>query len=220
MNIQNLFRTLISGIVVYGVLLATPVWADNLVNLTSTGASIADGNAACPDQPYFRYVGGDPDNFSNPTDPAYPSPDLATLLITPPSIQGVVDYDVAMNNGRFGDSFNLQNTRSVCYAVIKFRAKNTGDVPSTDGLTIGHVESGGSPFTVVAQVLEPGALPLTQTYAFDATGLALLSGITGGTTPLDSILDVYLQDDAEIDFITLWVWYGPVPSCGGNPSTC
>ena len=117
--------TLLSRVVVYGVLLATPVQGRTLVNLTSTGASIAAGNAACPDQPYFRYVGGKPDNFDGPTDPVYPSPDLVTFMSTTPSVQGIVKYDFTMGNGRFGDRFNLQNTRSVCYAVIKGTSINS-----------------------------------------------------------------------------------------------
>jgi hypothetical protein len=218
----ELNRTLLSGIVVCSLLLATPVQGRTLVNLTSTGATLAAGNDACPEQPYFRYVGGKPDNFKSPADPAYPSPDLVSFMTTPPSVQGIIDYDVPMANGRFGDSFNLQNTRSVCYALIKFRAKQSFGGASNDGLTIGHVESGGSPFTVVAQVIDPGAPPFIQTYAFDATGRTLLSDITGvllNKTPLDSILDVYLQDDTKIDFIQLWVWYGP--NCSEtSPPTC
>jgi hypothetical protein len=226
--------TLLNGIIVYGVLLATPVQAQlpvqpqppvqpqKLVNLTTTGATIAAGNAVCPDQPFYLYSGGKPDNFSPPPDPAYPSPDLVTFMTTPPSVQGIVDYDEPMNNGRFGDSFNLQNTRSVCYAVIRFRAKHTGDIPHNDGLTIGHVGSGGSPFTVVASVTNPGATSSTQTYALNATGRAKLSEITGvflDKTPLDSVLDVYLQDDTMIDFFSLWVWYGP--NCSEvSPPTC
>lgn len=210
-TLAKFFRTLLSGITVYGVLLATPVHARTLVNLTPIGASILAGNLACPDQPYFRYVGGKPDLFSGPADPAFPSPDLVTLMTTPIREGGIVNYDVLMNNGVFGDSFNLQNTRSVCYAVIRFGAKDTGDIPGNDSLSIGHVGVGGSPFTTVARVDDPGfpPLPVIQTYAFTAAGRALLSGITGGTSPLDSVLDVHLQDDTKIDFIQLWVWYDP-----------
>ncbi len=216
------FRALLSGIAVYSVLLATPVQGVTLVNLTTEGASIGDGNATCPGQPYFRYAGGKPEVFGGSADPAYPSPDLVSFANTPPSIQGSVDYDIPMNNGRFVDSFNLQNTRSVCYAVISFRARHSGDIPSNDILVLGHVQSGGSPLTEVARVFDPGATPATQTYAFDATGRTLLSQLTGvflDKTPLDSILDVFLQDDTKVDFIKLWVWYGPNCSETSDP-TC
>lgn len=223
------FCALLSGIVVYGVLLATPVQArtpEHRINLTTQGASIAAGNANCKGQPYFRYVGGKPDLFSGPDDPAYPSPNLVNYMNNQGG--GIVDYDVPVHNGRFGDSFNLQNTRSVCYAVIQFRMRDNGFGDATnDALHIGHVENNGT-FTTVAQVLFLGTPPQTpgvlHTYAFTPNGRNLLSLITGRdnpstNTPLDSVLDIYLQDDTEIDFIMLWVWYGP--NCSEvNPAAC
>lgn len=191
-----------------------------LTNLTKTGSTVNAGNAACPDQPYYLYSGGKSDNFAAPPDLAYPSPDLVTFMGS--SVQGNVNYDVSMDNGRFGDSFNLQNDRSVCYAVIQFRAKQTGDIPSNDGLTFGHIQTGGAPFNVVGQVINPGGTTAIQHYALDATGLKLLSTQTGyfaptTTTPSDSVFDVYLQDDTEIDFFRMFVWYGPNCAQPGGP---
>ena len=134
----------------------------------------------------------------------------------------IADYDVSMVDDKFGDSFNLQTTRSVCYALISFRVGNTGPDNNNVGLTFGHVETGGSPFTMVAQVITPSGIPQFQTYALDATGRGLLSLITGtflDKTPLDSRLDVYLQDDSMIDFIQILIWYGP--NCGEvSPPSC
>jgi hypothetical protein len=205
----KLLRSLLGGVVACFLFLATPAWAFDftLSNLEYPPSDfIAEGNRRCPDQPFFLYSGGDPDNFVGP-DPAYPSPDLVSYLSG--SVQGIVDYDTTMLNGRFGDSFNLQNTRSVCYAVIRFRVSEPVGLANTDSLAIGHLDATFT-FNHVAGILYP-AFPgaVIQTYAFDATGLGLLSTITGGATPLDSVLDIYIQDDTMIDFVRLWVWYGP-----------
>ncbi len=199
----------------------------SLINLTSEGASIAAGNAKCPGRPFFRYIGGKRDSFASPADSAYPSQNLAIFMTNPHSVvqndvpMNIVQYDVPMNNGKFGDSFNLQNTRSACYALIQFSVTPTGDIPSNDSLTLGHVENGL--FIVVAQVINPRFTTRPQTYALNSTGLELLSNITGVSrdkTPLDSILDVYLQNDTEIDFIKLLIWYGPETPTAQQLPTC
>jgi hypothetical protein len=185
--------------------------AQELRNLTTVGASIAAGNAACPDQAYYRYVGGKKDNFAGVQDPAYPSPDLITFMTVPPSVQGYVDYDIRMQDGRLGDTFNLQNTRSVCHALIEFKAKSSAGLFSNDGLTLGHLEPGGTVFNQVASIGNPGGTTASQTYAFDAAGLGLLSQLTGvnlDKTVQQSILDLYLQDDTKLDYFQLYVWYG------------
>jgi hypothetical protein len=180
--------------------------------------AIAAGNAACPGQPYYRYVGGIPDNYAPPADSAYPSHNLAAFIASQHAGPNQ-PYDVPIQNKRFGDSFNLQNTRGVCYAVIQYQAKSSNTGSDNDGLTIGHVNDNLT-FTVAAQIINPANL--SGIYAFDKTGLALLSNITGfdlGRTPPGSILDIYLQDDTEIDFVMLWIWYGP--NCGEiTPNAC
>ncbi len=186
------------------------------MHLTPTGAAIADGDKACPDQPYYLYSGGKKDNFALPADSAYPSPNLTAFI---PAGGPSVACDTPMADGRFGDSFNLQNTRSVCYAIIQFKAKTSNGGSSNDGLTFGHVEPGGAPFDVVGQVIFPGAVNAVQSYALDATGRSLLSLQTGvllDKTPDQSIFDLYLQDDTKLDFFKLYVWYGP--NCTANGS--
>lgn len=181
-----------------------------LRNLTKDGSTVSAGNAACPDQPYYLYSGGKSDSYASPADYAYPSPNLVDYI---PTGRTIVDYDVAETDDFFGDSFNLQNTRGVCYALIKFRAKvSNGSLAKNDGLVLGHVGNGGTPFDVVASVGNPALFTGIQSYALDATGLSLLSQQTGyflGKTPDQSILDLYLQDDTMIDFFKLYVWYGP-----------
>jgi hypothetical protein len=215
--IMNVNPLLFSAILAANVA-APAAQAQSLVNLTSAGASVADGNKACPDQPYYLYSGGKRDNYVAPADRAYPSPNLVAFI--PPG-GPTVAYDTPMVNGRFGDSFNFQNTRSVCYAVIQFKATVTSVGATNDGLTFGHVDPGGAPFNVVGQVIYPGnpATPGVQSYALDANGRALLSVQTGiglNKTPDQSILDLYLQDDTMLDFFRIYVWYGP--NCADNLS--
>jgi len=196
---------------------AAPAPKAILTNLTKIGNTVAAGNAACPDQPFYLYSGGKNDTFVAPADPAYLSPDLATHLVG--SLGGIVAYDVPMDNGRWGDSFNLQNTRGVCYVVIKFRTKGTGDIPDNDALVIGHVQPGGSPMDLVGEILNIPAKTGIQSYALDATGLSLLSQQTGYSldkTAEQSILDMYIEDDSMIDFMQVYVWYGPNCSQDGT----
>jgi hypothetical protein len=214
----------VGGLLMYGLLFVMPVHGVTLVNLTTTGATETAGDIQCPEQMHFHYSGGKRDIFVGSGDFAYPSLNLAAFMAVTPSVQGVVGYDAPMDGGHFGESFNLKNTRSVCYALIQFRVENSGAVPGDDTLTVGHVENDGS-FTLVAQVLDPGSFshPDTsvQTYAFDATALGLLSDLTGvnlDRTPPESILDIFLQDDTKIDFVDMFVWYGPNCSEGSTPT--
>jgi hypothetical protein len=215
------FRLLFGGVLLYGAFFALPARGVTLVNLTTTGASIPAGNLQCPDQRHFHYIGGLPDPFTSAPDPAYPSPNLLTFMTATPLVTGIVHYDVSTDDMAFGESFNLQNTRSVCYALLTFKVKKSTALPSPDGLTVGHAEDDGS-FTAVARVLEPGTTQAVQEYAFDATALGFLSNITGthlDKNPFDSILDIYLMDDTLLDFIEFRVWYGP--NCSqSSPATC
>lgn len=190
--------------------------AVRLLNLTVQGNTVDEGNKRCPDQPYYLYSGGKPDNFAGPPDLAYPSPSLVQFI---PTSGPTVAYDVPMVNGRFGDSFNLQNTRGVCYAVIQFKTQVSTAGAQNDGLTMGHIGPGGTPFDIVAQVINPGTA--MHSYALDANGRNLLGAQTGwgmNKSPLQSVFDFYLQDDTKLDFFRMFVWYGP--HCGGNPTNC
>ena len=184
------------------VALPAPAQAQTLVNLTTKKASVGAGNKACPKSDYYLYSGGKADAFAGGSDLSYPSPNLLAFI---PGGGPRVDYDVAMLDGRFGDSFNLQNNRTVCHAVIEFQAQTV--IGTNDGLHFGHVQAGGAPFNIVGSVIPPAAITGVQRYALDATGLALLSAQTSNSNPLDTIFDLYVQDDTTIDYFKLYVWY-------------
>lgn len=215
------FRLLFGGALLYGAFFAMPARGVTLVNLTTTGASIPAGNIQCPSQRHFHYVGGLEDGFASPSDPAYPSSNLLSFMTTVPLVTGIVHYDTSTDGMAFGESFNLQNTRSVCAAMLQFKVKQGSAPPSPGDLTLGHAEADGS-FTVVAQVLEPHTTQTVQMYMLDAVGLALLSNITGvnlDKSPLDSIVDIYMTNNTQLDFLEWHVWYGP--NCSqSNPATC
>ena len=188
--------------------------APTLKNLTLQGNTVAAGHAACPNQPYYLYSGGKPDAFAAVADQAFPSTPLASI-IAPGKF---VPYDLPAGNRQFGDSFNLQHTRGICYALIQFRVKSSQLDSANDGLTLGHVVNNTTPMAVVAQVINPaGPGPVVQSYALDATGRNLLSAQTGwgmDKTRDQSVLDVYLQDDTALDFFRIFIWYGP--NCTGS----
>lgn len=193
-----------------GCALAPSAQAQTLINLTTANATIADGDRLCPQSTRYKYSGGRADGYDGGPDDAYPSSALVSYLSA--SWSTTQRYDKFQNNEVVADSFALQYDRSVCHAIIKFKAKQTGDFPSNDTLSIGHTVGVGIGASAVARVINPGSSGSTQSYALDATGLALLSlqtGVNLDKSPQDSVLDMWLQDDTKLDFFTLHVWYGP-----------
>lgn len=179
----------------------------NLVEKVSLKKAMRRANRLCPEQTYFRYVGGHADKFGGAADPSYPSANLAALTNT----QALrIDYDTPMTDDWFGDSFNLQNGRRVCHALLRVTFQKNGG--TNDTLVVGHVSSGVFASPRAAQVNYPGApgtTAVTYLWAFDATGIAELSNITSASTPEDAVLDFYVEDDTAVDNIRLWVWYHP-----------
>jgi len=183
------------------------VQAQTLNHLTTIDNTVAAGDAKCPDQPFYLYSGGKKDNYAAPADSVYPRPELAAFVATCPTMS----YDPKTSNACQRDSFNLQNTRSVCHAIIEFKTKFTGDVPGNDGFSIGHVDGAGT-FQSVAGMSNPYSVTTgVQRFSLDDAGLALLSvqtGVNMDKTPQDSVLDLFAQDDFKVDYFHIWVWYG------------
>ena len=183
----------------------------NLVPAGTADEAVAAGDEKCPDQPYFRYAGGNPDNFAGPVDPAYRSTNLALFDSGPHS-----SYDDTSSNRWFGDSFDLEDKRLVCHVVIRMKMKQNHGLASNDNLYIGHVENGNALPTVFTTAIAsayfptgPGPGPVTRVWTLNSAGLTALSAITGAANPNDAVLDFYVQDDTTIDHIMLWVWYDP-----------
>jgi hypothetical protein len=173
-----------------------------LVNLTKVGNKIADGNAACPETSYFLYSGGYEDNFAGNAEPAYPSVGEKAYFDTFPN--AVLPYDSSIDNAFWGDSFTLQNSRNICHAIVQFRVRATGDLPSNDFLSMVHFNTDGT-YYKVASVEYPALLTGIQSYALDAIGLANLAAVTHD--PVAPIFDPVMEDDTAMDFFRLYVWY-------------
>jgi hypothetical protein len=183
-----------------------------LTDVPNVDEGIATGDKTCPSQPYFRYVGGDPDNFAAPADTSYAGTNLTAYMGT--FANAHAHYDTTTPDLIFGESFNLEDKRKVCYAMLQMGLDELNGLASNDTLSIGRA-SAGPPRTFspsAGQVTRPGAPgpgPVTRTWAFSAAGLTALSTITGSANPNDSVLDIFMQDDTAIDYMTLWVWYHP-----------
>jgi hypothetical protein len=181
----------------------------SLTDVPNVDEGIATGDKTCPSQPYFRYVGGDPDSFGAPADTSYTGTNLTAFMggIT----TARTHYDTTTSDRIFGESFNLEDKRKVCYAMLQVGLDDLNGLATNDTLNIGRA-SGGTFSPFAGQVTHPGAPgpgPVTRTWAFSAAGLTALSTITGSPNPHDSVVDIYMQDDTAIDYMTLWVWYQP-----------
>lgn len=157
-----------------------------------------------PGAPYFLYSGGVKDTFASPPDPAYPSPALLAFMTCAGG--PILNYDVPMINARFGDSFCLQENRTVCKAELRYRVRSTGDNPSNDVLNLMHANGGCAAPTIVATILTP-LLNGSYVHTLTATEIGNLNTLLGSGVPGAGTLDIYLEDDTEIDYVTLQVWY-------------
>ena len=181
----------------------------NLTPVETVDVGIATGDKTCPNQPYFRYAGGKPDNFAAPADTSYAGAGLGTFMsgLSAPRSH----YDTVTPDRQFGESFNLEDKRRVCYAMLHVGLDDNNALASNDRLNIGRA-SGATFSPLAAQVVHPGAPgpgPVAPTWAFNAAGITALSTITGSSSPNNAVLDIFLQDDTTIDHMMLWVWYHP-----------
>jgi hypothetical protein len=138
-------------------------------------------------------------------------------------------YDEGGVDKFFYDSFKLRSCR-VCYARLELVLKHDPDPGPVDngfpdnptgksigltdyhndGITVGGAPFSPAPMTVLSAAIWPplnttsSSNPKTMTVALPTN--ALNNYITYGQTPPQS-LDVVIQDDTYVDYITLKVWY-------------
>jgi len=107
-------------------------------------------------------------------------------------------YNNPAVNTYFGDSFKLQSCM-VCYATIEAKAQHYGDVWTNDGLTAGVAPFGSG------RVFASGLIwPTTFPWALSTGPLnAYISSPPGP----GKYLDVFAQDDTNLNSVTLTVWY-------------
>jgi hypothetical protein len=144
-----------------------------------------------------------PDNFNPPGAPVTLSTALTNWLNTNNFPRK--GYDDRRENTFFADSFRLRNCR-VCYATLEVRVRHYTDIWSNDSITVGvapFYNAPGLKFIHTGLWSPPGPNPKTLTYALPAA--ALNSFLMSGQMP--STLDVSMQDDTDVDYAKLSVYY-------------
>ncbi len=144
-----------------------------------------------------------PDKFAPPGAAVSLSPALSSYLagrgVTPKG------YDDASVNRVFADSFRLRNCR-ICYATLEVGVRYSADYWINDTITVGV-----PPFNTPSIFMYGGLWnlsgtnpnPKVATYALSAAAMNqyVMSG------PVPSSAEVLTQDDSNIDYAKLSVWY-------------
>jgi hypothetical protein len=167
------------------------------------------------------------DNFSPPGVSVTLSPALTafSLAVGRPA-RG---YDDKSIDKFFYDSFKLRGCR-VCYATLELSVKHEPEPPPVedtgtghqtgkaasltdfhnDNITVGGAPFGSPPLKVLSADIWP---PLNTTSNSNPKPMfialptnALNAYVMSGSTP-PGFLDVVVQDDTDVDYITLKVWY-------------
>jgi hypothetical protein len=166
------------------------------------------------------------DNFNPPGNPVTLSPALAAYA----SGKLAKGYDDKRIDRWFFDSFKIRSCR-VCYATLEVRVKHELEKQIGDDTGIGHgsdktaaltsfyndnIIVGGAPFSppplkVLSMDIWPPlnpnpplTNPKVMTFALPVN--ALNNYLMSGSVPPTS-LDIVVQDDTDVDYVTLSVWY-------------
>lgn len=138
------------------------------------------------------------DNFSPPGNPVTLSPELNAFVAG----KATKGYDNPAVNTWFADSFRLRNCR-VCYAVLQVRVRHYNlDTFSNDAVIAGLAPYNNPNTNFVSVGLWPG--PQTKTYVLPTN---TLNQYIMQDLPLPTYLDLRVQDDSDVDFARLLVWY-------------
>lgn len=159
----------------------------------------------CPPQQPLVILHDTNDGFAPPGTPATLSPALNAWLVAPRTPRR--GYDQAGLNMHFGDSMRIRPCK-VCRAQLEIRVKRASSTSAANDAL--HV--GGAPFnTAVLKVASP--VPLWQSTGLTDRVLtvplpaAALNNYIFNGPPGTSLLDVYVQDDSNVDYAKLTVWY-------------
>lgn len=138
------------------------------------------------------------DNFSPPGSPVSLSPELTAFVAGKPT----KGYDNPALNSWFADSFRLRNCR-VCHAVLQVRVRHYNlDSFGNDAVIVGLAPYNNPNTIFVNAGLVPG--PQLKTYVLPTNAL---NQYIVQDNPLPTYLDVRVQDDHDVDFARLIVWY-------------
>jgi hypothetical protein len=120
-------------------------------------------------------------------------------------------YDNPTINKVFADSFKLRNCR-VCYATLEVRFKH-GPGPwsqgaanySNDTITVGV--AGFTTRFVNGASIWSGTMPNPKTVTYALVPTTTLNNYIFNVNPPPPYLDIVVQDDTEVDYCKLTVWY-------------
>jgi hypothetical protein len=139
-----------------------------------------------------------PDNWQPTGNPVSLSPELQQYVSGWP-LKGYDNPDV---NKWFADSFRLRNCR-ICHAVLQVRVRHYNiDTFSNDAIIAGLAPYNTPNKIFLNVALWPG--PQMKTYILPANAL---SQYVATDNPLPTFLDVRIQDDTDVDYARIVVWY-------------
>lgn len=209
-----------------GLLTADAMWFDSGAATTCSIGSISAGDPFCagfnhdeflifrrlmPQLPAVTIqLAGVKDDFAPPTDPASPSPDLATHVFA------VGDFDETISDRNIGHRFTgLSNIKS---AILRSKLKPLG-VSDNDNFTVEFVDAVGINGSWGSRIGDTSAaralLPLDWTTSnfpngadivIDLSALPQNDGTALNLLPLirtNGFLDVRVQDDTSVDYYEL-----------------
>lgn len=191
-----------------------------LLQLDDRSIQVVDGFTSVArklcQKPYkIVYQGGVKDNLatSNGLELAHPSPAFTQWMLTSYHVPTLRNYDDSGNDRYFGETFNLARPGAhIVSATLEIGVRNDD---ATDALGIGFVDAqsafnAGEYFW--ARLVENLGISVGQyqDITLDMGSLPPISGRPTNLIPLlnsKGWLDIYVQDDSPVDYITLTVKY-------------
>lgn len=178
----------------------------------------AHGQLACEDPQLVELTAGVADNFAPPTEPASPSAELQAFLGAGPAPV----FDHSTTNRTFGHTFTGIPT-GVVAAQLTIRLRSLGEISDNDSLSLELLPGATFRWSQRISVLANDPWDSNGDQATLVLDLENLSpspsnGVTNVLSALaDGDLDVYVQDDTTVDFMTLRITHCPPPPPCATP---
>jgi hypothetical protein len=164
--------------------------------------------------PSLNYMGGLPDNFALPTEPAYTTPCMTSAMV-PQGLTQWKGFDDTHIHQWFGHRFTgLPNNIDQAKFMIRMKPENNGWTGSTND-TFSSGEICVSPVAFWPILWIPGAGTWLPDHG-PMTVTGMLPGYPGD--PLLGLMNTYqhydfvVKDDTTVDYIALQLWCCPPPN--------
>ena len=141
-----------------------------------------------------------PDNFTPPGPVPYVSPALTSFLAALPSTQ---QFDENKVDAAFGASFRI-DADVVCSVQVDVGVRHgVAGGWTNDGITVGVAPFGSSNPSFYSAVIWQAKDPSSKVLSFNLPAWQVSNYLNGTVPPID----VYLQDDTNVDFIKVsWTY--------------